>query len=247
MFRNASALMTLAAGLACAQPSSAEAEAGKQLYGVNCSNCHGPKGDFVSGVDLMHGKFRRASTDNELVAIIVQGIAGTPMPPAKLTDAQARGIVAYLRRAAEENDAGVSSTADTAHGQALFASKGCQNCHRIQGKGSRVGPDLSNIGALRMAAEIERSILDPNAEILAENRYVRAVTRDGAIITGRILNEDTFTLQLIDSHEKLVSLSKANLREFSFLKDSPMPSFRGKLSSQELADLVGYLAALKGL
>jgi putative heme-binding domain-containing protein len=214
---------------------------------MNCSNCHGIKGDLVSGVDLMHGTFRRASTDNELVAIIAHGIAGTPMPPATLTDQQARNIVAYLRRMAEENDTGASSAVDTSHGQAVFESKNCLNCHRIHDKGSRVGPDLSNIGALRPAAEIERSILDPNAEVLPEYRYLRITTRDGVLITGRILSEDTFTLQLIDSKEKLVSISKANLREYSFLKDSPMPSYRGKLSAPELVDLVGYLVSLKGL
>jgi len=237
--------LTLTAGLVCAQEGSADA--GKQLYRVNCSNCHGPTGDFVSGVDLLHGKFRRASNDNELVAIMMQGIPGTPMPPANLTEVQARSIVAYLRHAAEESQAGPSASASIPHGRALFESSGCLNCHRVQGKGSRVGPDLSDIGALRMPQEIERSIVDPSAEILAENRYVRAVTRDGATITGRILNEDTFSLQLIDSHEKLISLSKANLREFSFLKQSPMPSFRGKLNAQDLADLVGYLSSLKGL
>jgi len=241
------AFMTLTASLGYAQQSSSDAEGGKQLYQVNCSNCHGPNGNFVSGVDLMHGKFRRASTDNELVAIMEQGIPGTPMPPANLTDIQARSIVAYLRRSAEETEAGTSNTAAVARGQAVFEGKGCQNCHRINGKGSRVGPDLSDIGALRMPADIERSIVNPNAEILAENRYVRALTRDGTTITGRILNEDTFSLQLIDSHENLVSLSKANLREYSFLKNSPMPSFRGKFSGEELADLVAYLASQKGL
>lgn len=247
MFRVAFALMALPGCFAYAQQSSSDAQAGKQLYQVNCSNCHGPNGDFVSGVNLMRGKFRRAATDNELVAIMEQGIPGTPMPPANLTDSQAHSIVAYLRKAAEENGAATANTAEISRGQTVFASNGCENCHRIQGKGSRVGPDLSNIGALRTLADIERSILDPNAEILAENRYVRAVTRDGTTITGRILNEDTFSLQLIDSHENLVSLSKADLREYTFLKNSPMPSFRGKLSEQELADLVAFLASLKGL
>ena len=37
--------------------SPADIQAGKQLYGVNCTNCHGPNGDFVSGVDLGHGNF----------------------------------------------------------------------------------------------------------------------------------------------------------------------------------------------
>ena len=110
-----------------------------------------------------------------------------------------------------------------------------------------MAPDLTSIGARRKRADIERSILDPDAEVLAENRYVRLVTRDGVTITGRILNEDTFSLQLIDSKEKLVSLQKADLSKFEFLKNSAMPSYRDKLSGDELSDLVGYLVSLKGL
>jgi putative heme-binding domain-containing protein len=226
--------------------SAADIQSGKQLYGVNCSNCHGPNGDFVSGVNLAHGNFHRASTDNELVAIMEQGIQGTPMPPANLSDQQAHQIVAYLRSLAAA-DPGSANKADLAHGKALFESNGCLNCHRVRDHGSRVGPDLSDIGAQRKPADIERSIVDPNAEVLPENRYVRVVTRDGATISGRILNEDTYSLQLIDSKEKLVSLQKADLRQFEFLKSSPMPSYRDKLSGNELSDLVGYLVSLKGL
>jgi putative heme-binding domain-containing protein len=241
-------LLAVIAGAAFAQSgySPADIKTGKQLYGVNCTNCHGPNGDFVAGVDLGHGKFRRASTDNELVAIMVQGINGTPMPPANLSDQQAHQIVAYLRSlaASESPDA---NKADLARGKALFDSKGCLNCHRLGEHGSRVGPDLTSIGARREPADIERSIIDPNAEILPENRYVRAETRDGMTYTGRILNEDTYSLQLIDSKEKLISLQKADLRQFEFLKSSPMPSYRDKLSGDELANMVGYLVSLKGL
>jgi mono/diheme cytochrome c family protein len=226
-------LPALIAGALCAQQgySPADIQAGKQLYRVNCTSCHGPNGDSVSGVDLGHGTFKRASTDNELVAIMVQGIMATPMPPANLSDSQAHQVVAYLRSLAAASDTSGANKADVAHGKMLFESQGCMNCHRVRGHGSRVGPDLS----------------DPNAEVLAENRYVRVVTRDGATITGRILNEDTFTLQLIDNKEKLVSFQKADLSKFEFLKNSPMPSYRDKLSGDELADLVGYLASLKGL
>ena len=142
------------------------------------------------------------------------------MPPANLSDQQAHQIVAYLRSLAAAYDTPGANKADLAHGKALFESKGCLNCHRVRDHGSRVGPDLTNIGARRKRDEIERSIVDPNAEILPENRYVRVVTRDGATITGRILNEDTFSLQLIDSKEKLVSLQKADLSKFEFLKNS---------------------------
>jgi putative heme-binding domain-containing protein len=241
--------LALVAGTLFAQQgySPADIQAGKQLYGVNCSACHGPSGDSVSGVDLGHGTFRRASTDDELVDIMLQGIRDTPMPPANLSDRQAHQIVAYLRSLAAAYDTSGASKADLAHGKAIFESQGCLNCHRVHAQGSRVGPDLTNIGARRKRDNIERSILNPNAEVLAENRYVHVVTRDGTAYTGRILNEDTFSVQLIDSKEKLVSLQKADLREFDFLKTSPMPSYRDKLSGNELSDLVGYLVSLKGL
>jgi len=127
----------------------------------------------------------------------------------------------------------------------LFESRGCLSCHRVNAKGSRVGPDLTEIGSLRPAAELERSILEPNAVVLSTHRFVQATTRDGAAISGRRLNEDTLTVQLIDSKERLLSLSRAELREYVVLKTSPMPSYQGKLTPAELADLVSYLSSLK--
>jgi mono/diheme cytochrome c family protein len=75
---------------------------------------------------------------------------------------------------------------------------------------------------------------------------VRAVTRDGKVISGRRLNEDTYTVQLIDEQERLVSLDKAGLREYTVVKTSSMPSYKDKLTSEELSDLVAYLRSLKG-
>ena len=75
---------------------------------------------------------------------------------------------------------------------------------------------------------------------------MRLVTKDGAAITGRLLNHDTFSVQVIDMKEQLVSMPTANLREFTFIDKSPMPSYKGKLSTQDLTDLVSYLVSLKG-
>ena len=223
-------------------------QAGKQLYSVNCTNCHGQNGDFVSGVHLFSGHFRHASTDDDLASIIEHGIRDTPMPPANLSDQQAHQIVAYLRSlAAAASHQPAAGQAVLAHGKMLFETSGCLMCHRIGDRGSRVGPDLTAIGARRQPGNIQQSIVDPNAEILAENRFVRAVTRDGKTITGRVLNEDTFSLQLIDSGENLVSLEKSDLRSYEYLKTSPMPSFRDKLSGKDLSDLVAYLDSLKGM
>jgi putative heme-binding domain-containing protein len=123
----------------------------------------------------------------------------------------------------------------------------CTTCHRAGEQGSRVGPDLSRIGAQRSPAELQRSLVEPGAEIIPANRFFKVVTREGTTITGRLLNQDTFTIQLLDAKdEKLKSFSKSNLREFAFVEKSPMPSYKDKLSSQELADLVSFLASLKG-
>lgn len=246
-------ILALASGFALAGAlsaqegySAADIQAGKKLYGLNCTQCHGATGDLISGVDLGHGKFKRATTDNEIVAIMLQGIRDTPMPPANLSDSQAHQVVAYLRSLAAPTGA-VADPAVVARGRKLFETEGCMNCHRVHGHGSRVGPDLSNVGARRKREDIQQSLVDPNAEILPENRFVKLVTRDGATVTGRILNEDTFSIQLIDSKEELRSFQKSDLSSFEFLKKSPMPSFRDKLSGEQLTDLVDYLASLKGL
>jgi putative heme-binding domain-containing protein len=135
---------------------------------------------------------------------------------------------------------------DARRGQALFETQGCYGCHRVSNKGTRTGPDLTDAGALRTATELERSVVDPDASVLPEHRYVRAVARDGTVITGRRLNEDLLTVQLIDTGERLVSLSKPELREYAVQTKSAMPSYRDKLGRQELVDLVAFLASLKG-
>lgn len=217
---------------------------GEQLYMENCADCHGPEGDAVPDVDLGHGRFRRATTDPELVGIVLRGIPNTAMPPSNFTERQASAIVQFLRSKARR---AAASAGNAANGSAIFAGKGnCASCHRVNGTGSRVGPDLSEIGRLRHSTDIERAILDPDFIILPSNRFVRLVTRDGQTITGRMLNQDAFTVQLLDSKEQLRSLERADLEEFAFIDKSPMPSYRGKLSPQEITDLVSYLVSLQG-
>ncbi len=78
------------------------------------------------------------------------------------------------------------------------------------------------------------------------NRPVRVVTKDGTVINGRRLNEDTYSVQIIDDRERLHSLVKADLREFTIAKTSPMPSYQGHSRAEEIADVLAYLLSLKG-
>jgi cytochrome c oxidase cbb3-type subunit III len=224
----------------------ADIEDGGRVFRNTCANCHGPDGDEVAGIDLGRGVFRRAKTDQDLIQIIRTGIPGTAMPATSVSDAQAAQIVAYLRSvAATKRSASGLGIVD--RGRALFEGKGaCTACHRVDAAGARLGPDLSNIGQLRRAVEIESSIVSPDAEILATNRTYRVVSKDGVTTTGRLLNLDSFSVQMLDSREQLRSFDKSKLREHGFVDRSPMPSYRDKLSAQELADLVSYLVSLKG-
>jgi cytochrome c oxidase cbb3-type subunit III len=105
---------------------------------------------------------------------------------------------------------------------------------------------LSNVGALRTADTLEKSLVDPTGAMQFSNRSIRAVTRDGKVITGRRLNEDTYSVQLIDAQERLVSVEKSNLREYKILEESAMPSYKDRLTAAERADVLAYLLSLKG-
>jgi len=224
-----------------------DAQIGAQIYLNNCVYCHGPDGDQIPGVNLTHGKFKRAVTDDDLVQTILKGIPDAGMPAQKMPDAQARTIVAYLRASAANPTSDLPAGGDAARGKAIVEGKGgCLNCHRIQGSGGRIGPDLSVIGSQRRVLDLQKKLADPSSHIEPQNRIFRAVSKDGTVTTGRILNQDTFTVQLIDARGRLLSFARSDLREFAYVEKSPMPSFRGKLSDPETTDLLTYLVSLKG-
>jgi putative heme-binding domain-containing protein len=239
--------VTAAAQDHAGQYSQADIERGSRLYGANCAFCHGASGNAISNVDLRSGKFRKAASDEDLARLITTGVPGTAMPPHKFQDAELTGIVAYIRSMRDSHAATVA-VGDARRGREIFAGKGaCLSCHRVNGQGSRMAPDLSDIGTVRSARALEESLLDPTASMLPMNRSVRGVTRDGKVVTGRRLNEDTYSVQLIDADEHLVSLAKADLKEYTVIKTSAMPSYRTKLSTAELGDLVVYLLTLDGV
>ena len=219
---------------------------GSRLYDAQCATCHGANGDGVGGVDLRSGRFRNAVTDQDLVRVITTGIQGTGMLAFKFDSSEITGIIAYLRNM-NAFDRGSVKAGDEGRGRTVFEGKGdCARCHRVGALGSRMAPNLSDVGATRSAGSLLRSLTDPSSQMMPINRPVRAVMRDGRVINGRRLNEDTYTVQLFDDQEKLVSLNKADLREYTIVTVSPMPSYKERLTPDELTDVVAYLLSLKG-
>jgi cytochrome c oxidase cbb3-type subunit III len=218
---------------------------GAALYASRCVTCHGTQGDAIGGVNLRSGTFRNAVIDRDLERFIR---AGSPagMPPFVLDAAEMSGIIAYLRNMNAFDTAAVK-TGDAARGRAIFSGKGgCAGCHRAGATGSIVAPNLSDIGAVRSAGSIQRSLLDPASQMMPINRPVHVVTNSGAVVNGRRLNEDTYSLQMLDDGGNLRSFLKADLKEYRISTTSPMPSYKSSLSGDELGDVLAYLLSLKG-
>jgi cytochrome c oxidase cbb3-type subunit III len=243
-----SAVSQLSAQDHSGQYPAADIAAGSRIYYANCAQCHGATGTSVGGIDLRRGRLPRASTDEALAGLVARGIPGTGMPAFRFTPDEMRGLTAFVRAGL-----GVDPTAPpvklgiAARGRAIFEGEGrCLSCHRVGTSGSRSAPDLTDVGAARTPAAILRSLVDPTGGMRPINRPVRAVTRDGGVITGRRLNEDTYTVQIVTPEGRLVSLVKGELRDWSVSQTSPMPSYKDTLSAEDLTDLLAYLVSLTG-
>ena len=150
------------------------------------------------------------------------------MPPFRLQPSELTGIVAFIR--AHFDTTASVRVGDAARGRAIFEGKGtCGTCHRVNGRGPRAAPDLSDIGVARAPAALERSIREPSSALMPINRPVTIVMKDRTIIRGRRLNEDTFTVQVIDEKERLLSIAKRDIEVLEVSTKASMPAFADRL------------------
>jgi putative heme-binding domain-containing protein len=183
-------------------------------------------------------------SDEDLARIIRTGIPNTGMPATNVTAEQASKVVGYLRSLAAKASGGTIA-GDAARGKAVFDGKGnCTSCHSVAGAGARLAPDLANVGAARRTPDLERALLEPQADVQPNHRFYRVVLPDGSAVTGRLLGLDTFTVRMLDSKEQLRLFVKSDVRSHGFI-DSPMPSYKNTLTPQEIADVVSYLSSLR--
>lgn len=221
-------------------------ERGGKLFQGHCALCHGTQGGGGRGPVLAHPKLKRAPDNAALVKVIEQGIPGTEMPGAwQMNERELRQVASYVRSLGRVSAQPIPG--DIARGGQLYQGKGgCANCHTIKSQGGVMGPDLSGIGLRRSATYLREAIVNPEAALPDDFLQVRVVPRDGAMVTGVRLGEDSFTIQVRDYGGRLHSYWKADLNEI--LKDrgkSPMPSYKDKLTDAELTDLIAYLASLR--
>ena len=226
--------------------SAADIQAGFRIYSAQCQLCHGPNGDQIAGVNLARQRFKRAVSDDDIKATVTNGVQTAGMPAFRFQPAELNAIVAFIR-SGFDTSATPFKLGDIGRGRAVFQGKGgCTACHQPRGEGKLNAPSLAEVGANRQPAEIQRYLLEPDKALWAINRRATITTRDGRTVQGRRLNEDSYSVQIRDEAQRLHSIAKSDIRTYDLAKTSGMPSYAGKLSEGELADLMAYLVSLKG-
>jgi putative heme-binding domain-containing protein len=247
-------VLTLGAGVALAQepakknPFEGDAPAiqqGQALFRARCANCHGVDARGVLGPDLTTGQFRSGGADEQLFRVIRRGIPGTEMTGGGVDD-EAWMVLAYLRTLTAPAPSEARGNAQ--NGEAYFWNAGgCSSCHRVSGKGGRLGPDLSRIGATRSRSALAQQVRQASANIAFGYEPVTIVLRDKQRIRGVRKNEDTFSIQIMETTERLRGFRKTDVAELIDEKASLMPDYNAqRLSDVALDDLLAYLASLTG-
>jgi len=239
------------------------AKAGEYEFRINCALCHGLGAHGGGrGPDLTRAQKKHAHSDGELFQVISNGIPGTVMPAngtngqgVGMTDEEIWQIITYIRSV--EVKAPAHPVGDPAHGKQLFyGDANCSLCHMVEGKGGRVGPDLTGVGGSRTRDAIIDSVRNPSRrlawgltestkEFPQEYETIAVVTAEGKEIKGVALNEDNFSVQMIDSSEQIYLLDKDKLRSFKKSRESLMPVYKpDTLSDKDLDDIVAFLTSV---
>ncbi len=222
---------------------------GERYFQRQCSRCHGEdaKGNDETGAPDLTRRLSNASTDAGIFKIIREGLTGTAMLPVSpnTPDPTVWQVVTYIN-SLRTDPANVDLAGSATAGQAIYGGKGgCNDCHMVGGQGGRQGPDLSRVGERRDPDELKSDLIDPHEEVAPRWWTIKANLHDGSIISGLRMNEDTFTLRIIDGNSDLWSLSKNQIRSFERIQDSTMPSYAQTLNESEIDDLVAYLFSLR--
>src|SRR5437868_4794112 len=239
------------------------AKAGEYEFRINCALCHGlgARGGG-RGPDLTRAQKKHTHSDAEMFQVISNGIPGTAMPAngtngqgVGMTDEEIWQIITYIRSV--EVKALSKPMGNATHGKGLFnGDANCSLCHMVEGKGGRLGPELTSVGGSRTREAIIDSVRNPSRrlawglteamkEFPQEYESVTVMTADRKEIKGVTLNEDSFSVQIMDTDEKIHLLQKNKLLSFQKSRQSAMPKYGADiLSDKDLEDIVAYLISV---
>lgn len=222
-------------------------KAGMGAYRVRCADCHGMDARGIRSPDITQ-VWAAGRTDDALFRTIRNGITGTEMPSftaPRTSDTDIWRILAYLKTMATPAPAEAARGSSQA-GVGVFATK-CLACHRVGDQGGRLGPDLSRIGIARTRAAMSRQIRGAVQDFRTGYEPVTLTTPGGQQIHGVKKNEDQYSVQVMDTGERIQGYLREDMRTVTNEKQSTMPTFGADaLSDSDLDDLLAYLTSLRG-
>ncbi|MEZ5400853.1 MAG: c-type cytochrome [Bryobacteraceae bacterium] len=217
---------------------------GRQLYSYYCVFCHGMDGVSGRGAQLASTYRKHGSSDREMYRTIADGVPGTEMSGHWLEEDEIWKILLFVRqfeRSAGAAGAGCGSGGgDAVRGAGLFRQNGCGGCHSTS---SRLGPNLAGIGSTHSRAHLRESIVDPSKAVARQYRVASVRTKAGQSYRGLLLNQDEYTIHLLDTAERIRSFRRSDLAATALPTESLMPAYAGKLSDAQMDDLIAHLCA----
>jgi len=215
-------------------------ESGRSLFQKNCANCHGANAKGGRGPDLTTGHWRYGGSQPDLLKNIREGITGTQMPAFAMSIAEAKAVVDFLYSIQEELRE-EPLTGDPQQGRLLFFGSGqCSRCHMVGGRGGRLGPDLTQIKEEKKTGDLRLAITQPNRSIRPNFETVDVEFSDGKTLRGVAKNQDTYSVQLMDTQEKIHLLLRKDLKRLTRAQESlmPVPSLR----PSDVEDVIAFLS-----
>jgi putative heme-binding domain-containing protein len=218
---------------------------GMGLFRGRCADCHGMDARGVRAPDITQ-VWASGRTDDGLFRTIKGGVPGTEMPAnPRINDQEAWQILAYLRTLAAPAPTD-PPRGDARNGETIFRAQ-CATCHRVNAVGGRLGPDLSRIGSARSRDAIVLRIRRGLEQFSQGYAPVTLTPETGQPIRGVKKNEDLFSVQIMDTAERIQGYEKDKMKAVEDGTRSVMPAFGpDQLSDRDLDDLVRYLQTLRG-
>lgn len=219
---------------------------GQGVFRARCADCHGMDGRGVRAPDLTQ-VWASGRTDSGLFLTLRNGIPGTEMASvgARSTDDEVWRILAYLRTLAAPAPSD-PPRGNAENGQRIFRAN-CASCHRVNNAGGRLGPDLSRVGVARTRDMMVKQIRGATEDFRPGYEPVTLQPADGQPIKGVKKNEDLFSVQIMDSRERIQGYEKDKMRAVTDDTKSAMPVYGPeRLSESDLDDLLRYLSTLRG-
>ncbi|WP_298866190.1 family 16 glycoside hydrolase [uncultured Gimesia sp.] len=173
----------------------------------------------------------------------ISGEKFNPVPDFKITAPQGPGQKWTLGEANQHANQGKMKAGSFENGRNLFHSLRCAACHRFNGLGGDVGPDLTTVKNKFDARYILESIIEPSKVISDQYQSSTVLTTDGRTFTGLVSNADgTVVIYPADVKVKPISLSVEDVEEILPSSVSQMPKeMLNTLNGDEVRDLMAYL------